>query len=63
MTVDDVMEFLVAGASAVQIGTANFYNPAVSQRLVSEISDCLMDQNCHSVSDIIGSIHHDNPTS
>ncbi len=29
-TVDDVMEFLVAGATAVQIGTANFYNPTVS---------------------------------
>ena len=29
-TIDDVMEFLVAGATAVQIGTANFYNPTVS---------------------------------
>ena len=29
-TIDDVMEFLVAGATAVQIGTANFYRPAVS---------------------------------
>ena len=28
-TVDDVMEFLVTGATAVQIGTANFYNPTV----------------------------------
>ena len=26
-TIDDVMEFLVAGATAVQIGTANFYDP------------------------------------
>jgi dihydroorotate dehydrogenase (NAD+) catalytic subunit len=35
--VDDVMEFLVAGATAVQIGTANFYRPTV----VSEILDAL----------------------
>ncbi len=32
-TLDDVMEFLVAGASAVQIGTANFYNPGVSMQI------------------------------
>jgi len=32
-TVDDVMEFLVAGASAVQIGTANFYDPTASMRI------------------------------
>ena len=30
-TIDDVMEFLVAGAAAVQIGTANFYNPGVDE--------------------------------
>src|SRR4029077_12239345 len=33
-TIDDVMEFLVAGATAVQIGTANFYNPIVSMQLL-----------------------------
>ena len=36
-TIDDVMEFLVAGATAVQIGTANFYDPTVSQRLVEQL--------------------------
>ena len=35
---DDVMEFLVAGASAVQIGTANFFDPTVSTRLVDELT-------------------------
>src|SRR5436305_10921510 len=33
-TPDDVMEFLVAGASAVQVGTANFYDPTASVRIV-----------------------------
>ncbi len=62
-TIDDVMEFLVAGASAVQIGTANFYNPGVSERLVTEIADCLSEQNCDSVADVIGSLHNDSSTS
>jgi dihydroorotate dehydrogenase (NAD+) catalytic subunit len=34
---DDVLEFLAAGAAAVQIGTANFRDPAVSGRLVEEL--------------------------
>ncbi|MCA9076451.1 MAG: dihydroorotate dehydrogenase [Planctomycetaceae bacterium] len=62
-TIDDVMEFLVAGASAVQIGTANFYNPSVSERLVTEIADCLRDQACNSIADLVGSIHHESPNS
>jgi dihydroorotate dehydrogenase (NAD+) catalytic subunit len=36
-TIDDVMEFLAAGASAVQIGTANYYDPTLSQRLVGQL--------------------------
>ena len=40
-TIDDVMEFLMAGASAIQIGTANFYDPTVSQRLISELPGAL----------------------
>ena len=35
--VDDVMQFLVAGASAVQIGTANYYDPTVSTRLIDQL--------------------------
>ncbi len=40
-TIDDVMEFLVAGASAVQIGTANFFDPTVSVRLVEQLPKAL----------------------
>ncbi|MGL5098049.1 MAG: dihydroorotate dehydrogenase, partial [Planctomycetia bacterium] len=36
-TIDDVMEFLVAGARAVQIGTANVYDPTAVGRLVDEL--------------------------
>jgi dihydroorotate dehydrogenase (NAD+) catalytic subunit len=38
---DDVMEFLIAGASAVQIGTANFYDPTVSVRIVDALPKAL----------------------
>jgi dihydroorotate dehydrogenase (NAD+) catalytic subunit len=40
-TIDDVMEFLAAGASAVQVGTANYYDPTVSQRLVEQLPAAL----------------------
>ncbi len=36
-TLDDVMEFLVAGASAVQIGTANFYNPTATMEILDHL--------------------------
>ena len=34
---DDVMQFLVAGASAVQIGTANYYDPTISMKLIGQL--------------------------
>ncbi len=37
-TIDDVMEFFVAGATAVQIGTANFYRPTVSMRTLDALA-------------------------
>lgn len=54
---NDVLEFLVAGASAVQIGTANFYDPGVSARLVDELDAALDTEGCSSVNDLIGSVH------
>lgn len=54
--IDDVMEFLVAGASSVQIGTANYYDPTVSQRLVDELPGALRELGATSVQQIVGSI-------
>jgi dihydroorotate dehydrogenase (NAD+) catalytic subunit len=56
-TIDDVMEFLVAGASAVQIGTANYYDPTVSTRLIDQLPDALGELDADSVSEIIGSLN------
>lgn len=58
-SIKDVMEFLVAGASAVQIGTANFYNPGLSSRLVAELSETLEREGLESVTQIVGSLKTD----
>lgn len=52
-TLDDVMEFLVTGASAVQIGTASFYDPSVSTRLIAELEQTLAGQGVAAVRDIV----------
>jgi len=54
--VDDVMEFLVAGATAVQIGTASFYDPGLASRLVSELDACLSELGVESVADVVGTL-------
>ena len=53
-SVDDVMEFILAGASAVQLGTVNFYDHTAAQRIVSEIPAALKLLNLDSVSSAIG---------
>src|SRR6478736_4058375 len=55
-TIDDVMEFLVAGASAVQIGTANYYDPTVTMKLVDALPAALREAGGTSVRDIIGTL-------
>lgn len=55
-TLDDVMEFMVAGASCVQIGTANYYDPTISQRLVEEMPSALNELKASCVQDVVGSL-------
>jgi dihydroorotate dehydrogenase (NAD+) catalytic subunit len=59
-TIDDVMEFLIAGASAVQIGTANFYDPTVSTRLVDQLPEALRQLGASTVREIIGTLQSKN---
>ncbi|MBL8871362.1 MAG: dihydroorotate dehydrogenase [Planctomycetaceae bacterium] len=54
--IDDVMEFLVAGAAAVQIGTANYYDPTISVRLVEQLEQILREMGASSVREIVGSL-------
>lgn len=52
----DAIEFLLAGASAIQIGTANFIDPSISEKVVDGIADYLQRHNFSSVQEIIGAL-------
>lgn len=54
MTSEDAIEFLMAGASAVEIGTANFLDPAITIKVRDGLNDWLDRHGCHSVTEIIG---------
>lgn len=54
MNATDAIEFLLAGASAIQIGTANFIDPTVSIKVIEGIEAYLVKHGCSSVYDIIG---------
>lgn len=55
-TAEDAIEFLVAGATAVQVGTANFYNPGATGEIVAGIERYLRQQGDSSVRAIIGTL-------
>src|SRR5947199_5496047 len=55
-TVDDVMEFLVAGASAVQLGTVNFYDPTASVRVLDGLPGALASLGASGVRDVVGTL-------
>lgn len=56
MNARDAIEFLLAGASAIQIGTANFIDPAVTVKVAKGINDYLDSHGYSSVSEIIGAL-------
>lgn len=55
-SLDDVMEFLVAGATAVQIGTANYYDPQLSMRIIDELPAALRQLDACGVSEVVGTL-------
>jgi dihydroorotate dehydrogenase (NAD+) catalytic subunit len=56
MNATDAIEFILAGASAVQIGTANFIDPTVSVKVVEGIEDYLIRHKINTVTEIIGAL-------
>ena len=56
MNAADAIEFLLAGASAIQIGTANFIDPAISVKIVEGINEYLDRHGYNSISEIIGAL-------
>jgi len=56
MSAEDAVEFLMCGATAVEIGTANFVDPAVTIKVRDGLSQWLDGHGCRSVQEIIGTI-------
>lgn len=55
-TTEDALEFLLAGATAIQVGTANFINPKASEELVDGIGEYVKTQKLTSVRELIGAL-------
>lgn len=56
MTASDAIEFILAGATAVQVGTANFIDPQISIKIVQGIQDYLVRHKMKSVKELIGAL-------
>lgn len=57
MDAHDAIEFFLAGASAIEIGTANFIDPAVTVKVAQGINDWLDQHGCQSVGEIVGQLN------
>ncbi|MBT8338987.1 MAG: dihydroorotate dehydrogenase [Desulfatitalea sp.] len=56
MTAEDALEFIIAGASAIQVGTANFINPRCTMQIIGGIENYLRENKIGSVKELVGSI-------
>jgi dihydroorotate dehydrogenase (NAD+) catalytic subunit len=56
MNATDAIEFILAGSSAIQVGTANFINPAVTIEIIDGINEYLDKNNFKSLSQLIGAL-------
>jgi dihydroorotate dehydrogenase (NAD+) catalytic subunit len=53
---EDAAEFLVAGAAAVEVGTANFWDPAAPVRIAGELAEFMAEEGVDSVADLVGTL-------
>ena len=56
MTAEDAIEFFLAGASAIQVGTATFADPTAAERIVDQLPALLKELNANSVRDLVGTL-------
>ncbi len=54
---EDAAEFILAGATAIGIGTASFINPSISIKIAKKLSAWVKRQGCRSITDLIGQVH------
>lgn len=56
-TAEDAIEMILAGATAVSIGTANFVDPRATEKIVAGIEEYMIRYNVQNVTDLIGAVH------
>jgi dihydroorotate dehydrogenase (NAD+) catalytic subunit len=61
-TGEDAAEFMIAGASAVEVGTATFWDPAAPARIARELGDFLKEQKIARVTELVGTLRCDVPS-
>ena len=54
--VEDALEFIIAGARAIEIGTANFINPNITIEIIEGIKKYLIKNNIKDVNELVGSM-------
>jgi dihydroorotate dehydrogenase (NAD+) catalytic subunit len=55
-SIDDVLDYLVCGASAIQVGTANFYDPGIAERLVNQLDQVMNAEGWSDLRQVIGTL-------
>lgn len=56
MSAEDALELILAGATAVSVGTANFTNPRITEEIVEGIRDYMAEQDVDDITDLIGAV-------
>ena len=57
MKPEDAIEFILAGATAVSVGTANFTNPRITEEIVTGIEDYMMKYGVTNIKELVGAVH------
>jgi dihydroorotate dehydrogenase (NAD+) catalytic subunit len=56
MSAEDALEFIIAGATAIEVGTANFVNPHATTDIIDGIEKFMIEKNIAKISDLIGTL-------
>jgi dihydroorotate dehydrogenase (NAD+) catalytic subunit len=57
MNEQDAIEFFLAGATAIQVGTANFVNPQATVHIINGIEEYLKRKEIYDIKEVIGRLH------
>jgi len=58
-TTEDALEFIIAGATAVQVGTANFFQPTAAEEIINGLLRYIRDNNLQTIKDLINTLQYD----